>query len=708
MKKAICCFIISILLTGILSGCVDKNEKSAAEEVQTIIIGHHYVPEDDPYWVNEITGESGMSEDNRRAAIAALNIVKEKLGVDIKWISYPSNLKQCALQSVLAGDPLCHIPIMANGYQASLLAQNVLQPLDKYKDIFDSNPDYSWLMLDKCFGHYYLLNRDSLFMNNWPLVYNATMIEEIPSLKKDGKTIYPATLYEEGKWTWSMFEWYLREIEAYYRGRKADSGNAIYPFHTNYTYTLLFALHANGANLYDGETMAFDSEEGIVAAEYLEGLIEQGLLNCLTASQKTTDTGYMKPTEAFMRGETVFNNAARWKMDDCGSKLAERGESMGVIPFPRPDDIEMDDPYEDYGKSRFKIYSSVADSVGLLRGFDEAESRLALEAYAMYRTEFYKALGHVDSFQAYKDTMAQGKAVEDGVDIFHPEIGEANLRIYKQLASTPENEFGESMDLMWGYCQDIFGKSAYGVGGAPKYRVHVQSKKNGIYKRIENIGKSLKAGDAIDSSAPSSDRLDSTPLVFPLGTKETDIDWLKYFKASDNVDGQYEIKCEYGKFVIRGANDIAKAERVAKEEKLKKVPEVPFEENRFFVDISLVDFKTVGEYQDGIIVKVIDRAGNTSERKYSCYIYDPDNKVPPEFELKDVEKTVEREADTSTVKWRDFVALAKDVNGYDIMSRVSANVEYLDVTLPGEYPVVFYVTDFAGNRTEIETVVKVD
>lgn len=51
--------------------------------------------------------------------------------------------------------------------------------------------------------------------------------------------------------------------------------------------------------------------------------------------------------------------------------------------------------------------------------------------------------------------------------------------------------------------------------------------------------------------------------------------------------------------------------------------------------------------------------------------------------------------------------MCEDVNGYNIMSRVSANVEYLDVTVPGKYPVVFYVTDFAGNRTEIEDIVEV-
>ncbi len=705
LKKIVLVGLCSALIAINISGCTKKTEKTVAN-VSSIVIGHHYQPEDNPYWTDEITGESGMSEDNRRAAITALGVVKEKLGVDIEWVSYPSDIKQCLLQTVLAGDPLCHIPVMANGSQGTLLSQNILQSLSKYKDIFDESPDYSWILLDKCFGDYYLMNRDFIYMNNWPIVYNATYIERVPGLKENGKTIYPATLYENGEWTWSKFEEYLTKIQSYYNGKKASSGNQIYPFHTNYTYTILHALHSNGACLYDGSHMSFDSAEGKEAALYLDGLMQKGLVNNLAAGPTTTNTGYMAATNAFMAGETVFTNAARWMMDNCGTALAERGESMGIIPFPRPDDVKMNDPYEDYDDNgKYQIYSSVADSVGLLKGFDEAESRLAIEAYCMYRTEFYKALGHVDSFEEYKSTMAKSKAVEDGIDIFHPEIGDANLRIYTQLGSIPENEFGESVEVFWDWAHGTFGASVYGVGGASKYDTYVEARKSSVYNKIESISKALNSGEVVDSVVPSSSKIDDSPIVFAEGTNSAKIDWTEYFSASDNVDGDYELKTEGGKVVLRGSNDIEQAEEEAKEKSTGKTlvepEEVPFESGRFEVDCSAVDFNTVGCYTDGIVVKVTDKADNVGEKKYTAYIYDKDNTVAPSLIVKEELPAVTLDSDTSTISWGDYVEVAEDVNAIDLKTHVKADVSELDVTVEGDYPVIIYVEDFAGNRTEV-------
>ncbi len=712
-KKCALAALCVTLIAAAFTGC-SLGSRATKNAVSTILIGHHYLPEDDPYYVDEITGESGMSEDNRRAAIAALNTVKDEMGVDIKWVSYPTDIKQCLLQTVLAGDPLCHIPIMANGSQGTLLSQNVLQQLDKYTDIFENNPDYSWMLVDKCFGNYYLINRDFIYMNNWPLVYNATYIEQVPALKENGKTLYPATLYERGDWTWSTFEDYLEKLRTYFNGKKSASGNDIYAFHTNYMYTILFALHSNGACLYDGSTISIDSEEGKVAAEYLDGLLTKGLAVCLKAGPNSVDTGYMAPTNAFAAGESVFNNAARWMMDNCGSALAERGESMGVIPWPRPDDIHYTDPYADYEneatRGRYQIYSSVADSVGLLKGFSEEESRLALEAYALYRSEFYKELAHVDSFEEYKEKAVAGKAVEDGIDIFHPEIGDANLRIYTQLGNIPENEFGESIEVFWSYAQDVFGRSVYGVGGTPKYRINVEAKKSGTYNKIESISKALNSGEVVDNVNPSISKIENKPVVFAEGTDPEDIDWLELYKASDGVDGEYEMKYEDGEIVVRGANDIELAEEEAKEagkEDEFDEDSVPFEGGRFEVDYSAVDFTKVGKYENGLVIRIKDRAGNTGERKETVYVYDKENTVPPTLELKEELDGIDLNKDTSEISWSNYVEKAEDVTGIDLKSYVSADVTMLDVTVPGVYPVTIYVEDFVGNRTEIPVQIEV-
>ncbi len=670
-----------------LCSCAGNNVKTE----KVIKIGHHYRPEDDPTYVDDVTGLPVMSESRRRAGLDALETVKEKLGVTIEWVSYPSPVQQCLLQSVLANDPICHIAVLANGTQASVLSQNVLQPIDQYVDFFNSNPEYEWILASECFGHHYLMNRDFLFMNNWPFVYNISMIEAVPSLKRDGKTVYPATLYEEGNWTWSVFRDYIDKIQTYYKGKKAPTGKDIYAFHTNYAHALLFALQSNGASVYDGKNMGFDTEEGIEAAEYMEGLIKDGLLTSLSAGPKSTSPGYLNASDAFKNGETVFTMAARWRMGSCSSALAQRGESMAVIPFPRPDDIKMSDPYKEYGTNRYRIYSAVADSVGVLRGFDEEETRLAIEAYSLYKTEFYKEMGHTDSMLEYKKAAVGGDALGSGIDIFHPEIGDANLRIFDQIGNIPENEFAESMSLITPFCCDIFGASAFGVNGAPSYRINLEASKAKVFDQLESISEALNSSGAVDLMPPSVNKTNDRPIAFEMGTDLKGVNWVDYFKVSDDIDGEYEIKAENGEYLMRGKNDVHGEDEAA-----------TFKKDRFSVDFSAVD-AAVGAYNDSIVVRATDSSGNRAEKKYPCYIYDGENKVPPTLELNDKERTVGIDVDTSTIRWKDYVKAASDVNGVDLSSRVWADVTMLDVTKKGVYPVVIYVTDFAGNRTEEET-----
>ena len=233
IKRAAAYLMVAIMVIALLAGCGEQ-ESELDNVTDTIIIGHHYMQEDDPNWVSEITGEGVMDPVKQRAALAALATVKEKLGVDIIWKNWPSGVTQDCLQTVLAGDPYCHIAILSNGFQGRVMVQNVLQPLDEFMDIFEPE-DYQWLTMSKTFGHYYLLNRDLLYITDWPIVYNATMLDPIPELKEaDGTTLYPAELYERGDWTWSKFRWYLETIDRYYAGKKAPSGGDIIPFDARY------------------------------------------------------------------------------------------------------------------------------------------------------------------------------------------------------------------------------------------------------------------------------------------------------------------------------------------------------------------------------------------------------------------------------------------------------------------------------------------
>ncbi len=728
-KKTVAFALILIMMCTLLSACGEKEEAAVTD---TIYIGHHYMQEDDPYWVSEITGEGVMDPVKAKAAIAALDTVKEKLGVDIKWKNWPNGVTQDCLQTVLAGDPYAHIAILSNGFQGRVMVQNVLQPLDNYMDIFEPE-DYQWLKMSKTFGHYYLINRDLLYITDWPIVYNATMLEEIPELKEeDGTTLYPVELYERGEWTWSRFRWYLETIQTYYAGKKAESGAAIVPFDARYYYTAIQAIHSSGGYVYDGEGMNFNSPEAIEGAEYLADLMEDGLVSCVVSKfGSNAGAGYLQSVDAFARGETVFNNCARWKMGSSSTTLAERGESMGIIFFPRPDNV----PFKEYNDDvhmdknyKYNIAISCADSVGLLRGFDEKESRLALEAYAMYRTEFYKNYGKVDSIQEYRDTMSEEEAVAFGIDIFHEEIGDKNLEIFKMLGSLTENEFCEGMNVheKWGI--NIFGRSVYGVSGASKYAVYVKANEYLVSDALNDIQSALKGDGAVDSVQPGISQAQSGIIAFEMGTDPRTIKWADMFTANDNVDGDYEIKQDETKGVDAEGNEITiygdiyiKPSVVVGEDNEEEV-EPEFLKDKMFVKheysesenndgekvITGVDFNKVGKYDKGLTVSVTDSQGNTKESTYVVYIYDKNAKGTPKLVLKENPGTISLNADTSTVKWADlFVEEAVDENGVDLKTFVTADVSELNVTEKGTYPIIIKVKDLAGNEATVATTAEV-
>lgn len=678
-----------ILTVTALTGCPAKNGNNG--ELVSVVIGTHAQQEDDPLWVDEITGEASMDPDKIRAAETALSIVEEELGVEISWSQYSSDLQQLLLQTVLAGDPYCDLAVLWNGVQGNIMAQNILQKLDPYvDDVFfgEDDADKAWIPIGKTFGSYYLMNRDLLFVNTWPLCYNIDYIEAVPALKENGKTVYPSDLYLNGEWTWNKMEDYLTKIQAYYNGKKGpvNSSNDIVPFNTNYSYTALMAIASNGAAVYDGSNMTFDTDAAKTAIEYLDKMISSGLISCSTASSTTNNSGWLTATTAFCNGETVFSNVARWQMDNAGQSLAERGESMGVIPFPRPDSLSAD-------SEQYWILSAAADSIGLMKGIDAEQSKTALEAYATYKSEFYKAYGRVNSIAEYMEEQAATEALAYGVDIFHSEIGDANLQIFKEMGTTPVNDYSEAIGTFWTW-SGIVGSSIYGVSGTPKYSIAIEANKQTIYDKLDTISKALNKDEVVDDVVPSASTKES--LVFAEGTDPSKIDWTEYFSASDNVDGEYELQQEKsGNIQLRKTVD-----EDAVDEDGEPLPEYEWLDGMISVDASGVDFNVSGKYTNGITVVVTDYAGNTKEATFEAYVYDKENTVPPTLVMKEEYDSIGLNTDTSTINWASkFVETAEDVNGVDISSNVSADVSMLDVTVAGKYPVEIYVTDFAGNKT---------
>ncbi len=697
MKTMIAASMGLALAATALAGCTARSD---ASEAMTIVIGTHAQQEDDPNWVDEITGEASMNPDTIRAAQTALAKVEDDLGVTVTWSQYSSDLQQLLLQTVLAGDPYCDLAVLWNGVQGNIMNQNILQPLDPYMDdVFfgEDDVDKAWIPIGKTFGSYYLMNRDLLFVNTWPICYNIDYIEAVPALRENGKTVYPADLYLNGEWTWNRFEDYLTKLKAYYNGRKGpvNPDKDIVPFNTNYAYAVLMAIASNGAAVYDGSNMTFDSPEAKAAIAYMDKMIDSDLISCSTVSSTSIDSGWLTETDAFTNGETVFTNVARWQMDNAGAGLASRGQSMGVIPFPRPDSLPADSP-------QYHVLSAAADSVGLMKGIDAERSKRALEAYATYKSEFYKAYARVDSIEEYRKKQAGTEALAFGVDIFHPEIGDKNLAIFEEMGVTPVNDYSEAIGVFWSWT-DIAGKAIYNYGGMPQYDIAVEANKNTIYEKLDNMSKALRKGEVVDDVKPAARRKANDSFIFPLGTDPSKIKWADLITADDNVDGEYEIRQEGGKLQLR-----RKIEEDAVDEDGEPIPQDEWRDGYISVDCSAVDFANSGKYGDGIVVKIKDYAGNESENKFEAYVYDSNNTTPPTLVLKEEIPSLGLNVDTSGVNWgSQFVDKAEDVNGVDLKGNVSADVTSLDVTEPGVYPVEIYVVDFAGNRTGTQIQVEI-
>ncbi|MCD8048536.1 MAG: hypothetical protein LUG52_02855 [Clostridia bacterium] len=640
-----------VLLAPLLSGC---STSGSASEIKVIRIGTHAQSEDDPTWVDSITGESSMDPDAQAAATTALAKVEEELGVEIQFLQYSSDVTQILLQTVLAGDPYCELAILWGGVQGTILSQNVLQPIDDYADIFLDDPDGQWILPTKTFGRYYLMNRDLLFCNTWPIVYNIDMIEE-------AGLEYPTDLYYSGQWTWSNFKEYMSRLKTYYAGKKASTGEDIVPFNTNYTYFALMGLTSVGAGVYDGEAMKVDTDDAIEVCEFMDELFTEELATCSTASSTSNNSGWLTASTAFQNGETVFTNCARWRMGTASTILAERGESMGIVPFPYPDEgmVMRDEDGNVTKDENYHLLSPMADSVGLMKGIDAETSRLALEAYKMYKVEYYKALAHVDSIAEYMEEQAASNALTFGIDIFHDEVGDDNLEVWKEYGSEPANDFSEACGVMWTW-GGIFGNSVYGVNATPKYRTAIKANKATIEETLNTINEAVNKSGAVDSVKPTIKQTDKT-LAFPAGTDPREVDWSEYLTASDDIDGDYNI-------------------------------------GRLTLDLTASNFSKVGTYEDGLVATVTDAGGNVGESKFDILIYDPDNTDPPTIVLdEEGTHTVSLNADTSTISWGNYVESATDADGLDITSNISADVGWLDVTEKGTYVVDIVATDFVGN-----------
>lgn len=628
-------------------------------ETKTIRFGTHWVAGLDPYYTDPTTGEYTLGEAERQASIAALEKAKEELNVEVEFVQYATDTRSELITSVLAGNPVCDIAMIWGGAESVILAQNILQELDDYADLFKEE-EYSWMFYDQLYNHNYFVSGKQAFIPRWPLIFNISMIEKVDSLKdENGKTIYPMDLFLEGKWTYSTFKDYLSKINAYYANVAAPDScqyKTVQAYETDFRFAGLSSMYAAGGGIYREGKLMVDSEESLTGLSFVTDLRTSKLLTDPGLYDDGFTPVWLKGCDDFKLGGTVFTDCADWQVGSAASAAAERGEAIGIVPWPRPDNMALED-------EKYSQVLTVGDSIGILKGVDEETTKLCLEFLKIYYRTYYEVYGNVDSILNYKESMAAAQATSYGFDIFNETYGDNLLKTFNYVAEkTVSNDYADLLGfrVKW---DTIYGKSLTGMDGFPAYDVAIKSNIEEFNKIINEMLGILSSTEIKDNIAPEIKT--EGKFAFAKGTDPASINWSEFITVTDAIDG------------VLDATTAS-------------------------YDFSTIDFTTVGEYNQGIKVAISDKSGNEATMSSNVIIYNPDNKTAPVITAAEELPVIAVDTDTSTITWKgNYIKEAKDADGFDISDNIKADLSELDTTTPGEYDVVITVTDFAGNTSEV-------
>lgn len=650
------------LKTG-TEGEATKNDTKKGEP-QVVTIGYPNLSTVDPRYRDPVTGESLMPPDELYAAEVALQTVLDELNVDFQFVQYPGRPDEILLQSVLAGDPISDLAYMWTGSQGTVLAQNVLQSLDDYAYIFEGEHD--WMLWDKVVGSHFFVNTQMTYLPLWPLVYNIDYIEQVDALKVDGKTVYPTDLFLSGEWTWSVFQDYLAKIDAHFRTSKAPirTERRIEPYQTDYREAVLHATYANGGTIYGKEGLQVDKEENKEAVKYVQNLMDAGLLTCETWEEGNSEPSWVLNCINFQNGETVFTNTEHWRIPHAVSAASERGESIGIVPFPRPDDIPFDDP-------RYQQPGTAGDCIGVLKGISPEQTELALKTFALYYSTYYEVLSGSEHARDYLETHMNDKIAEYGVDVFHDEIGQDILETFTWMAQHIEiNDFSQLTDIYYKQYMPLVGDSFYGLNGMPEYGVAIEANKGVLEDYVNNILAMVQSNEIRDNIPPKF-KVTQT-LAFEIGTDPKAINWKDYLTASDGVDGDLDL----------GAATI---------------------------DASATDFNTVGVHEAGLVATIKDKSNNEGKVTVNVVVYDKGHTIAPTITFKEGYRKIQKDEDAKAIKWADdFIEAAVDKDGLDLRKTIQADLSELDTSTPGGYNVELTLTDYMGNEGKAVLEVQVE
>ena len=655
---------------------------ASADEPIVIRYGTHWTAGWNPNEIDPATGTYTMTDEaDRQLRLKAEEAVLLKHNVKIEHVQYAQDVRSELVLSVLAGNPCCEIARMWNGSESTVLAQNVLQPLDDYAYIFEGA---DWMWPTAIYGHNYFLNANVAFTQYFPMVVNLTMLDAVPSLKEaDGTTLYPMELLEQGKWTWTNFKDYLGKVHAFYSNTPAPEGCVnpnIVAYEVDYRQSGLSAMFSNGGGIYGDTGLIANSQESIEAVKFYRELMELGY-----AEDPDTYNGWeplwCQPGYDWGRGGAVFADCHSWGVKGEGDHLTERGESYAIMPFPAADRlVSVVDGVVTYDPAYQQVVS-VGDIDGILKGISPEMTKLALEVYRTYWEAYYvekaKSAGaEITSMDDYKAAVAKDEANKFGVDInklvvidgVEHDVGAQvlNAWIFNSENCIPNNVAGNlGLTLTW---EHTIAKGLMGVEGMPAYEVAIEARKSLFDDVLAETAAILGSDELNDNQAPAVTV--SGKVVVELNADLSTIDWTQYFSAEDGFDGVMDpalAKYEYG------------ADRV--------------------------DVTKAGAYQAKAIFT--DKSGNEGSAKVDVIVYDAANTTEPTLVLVEEVPAIVMDTDSTTIDWTAYVAEAKDASGLDLKANITVDDSALDTSMPDVYTVTLTVTDYAGNTASADVEVEV-
>ena len=664
MKKFVALLLATMMLLALLPTI------AVAEEPTVIRWGTHWVNGLDPHFIDETTGAYAMTDEaDRLIRVAAEEAVLAQHNVKIEYVQYAQDTRSELVLSVLAGNPVCDVALMWNGSENTVLAQNILQPLDAYVGLYEGA---DWMLPAAVYGHNYFLNSNQSFNQYFTLLVNLTMIEEVEALKdENGNTIYPMDLLAQGKWTWSNFKDYLGKIAAHYANTPAPADAKVphvAAYETDYRFSALSAMYANGGAIYGANGLQVDAPESIEAVAYVKELLDlEYMMVCGLYSDgwvpQWCEAGY-----DFGRGAAVFADCPIWVIKGQVDQCTARGQSVAIMPWPANDRLVTvaEDGTVTYSPE-YRQVISVGDCWGVLKGIDAETTELALASFRTYWETYYTLKAGITDMSQYKAAVAQNEARNYGLDIYNEVYGQGILDafIFNSNLCIP-NDFAGLLGMRdpW---DAILGKGYQGIDGMPSYEVAVKANMTDFTNTMTEMEAILGSNELNDNQSPSVSA--NGTAIIPVGTDVATIDWTQYFTAEDGFDG---------------VMDPALAA----------------------YDVAGVDTTTIGSYK--VKATFTDKAENSASAEVTVIVYNAENTAAPTLTVKAELPTIAQDTDMTTIDWAGaYVESAVDADGLDIKANVVADMSELDTSFPDFYYVVLTVTDYAGNTAEVEIEVEV-